>query len=97
LVEVRRLLEELDRRESLARSATSDGPRPFPWASLGPESGLTEPEEDFVDYWSPELVVDECRMQRELICALDEWALTADESDQRFVDCLLRLLSLRTA
>lgn len=97
LVEVRRQLQELDHRELLALSATSNGPRPFPWASLGPEAGLTEAEEDFVDYWSPELVVDECRMRRALICALDEWALTADEADQRFVDSLLQLMSQRTA
>jgi len=78
-----------------------DGPRWLePWA-VGPGCGLlTEAQEDFVDYWTPELMLAECRSRRELICALDEWALTAEsEGDQRLVDYLFSLMiaTVRTA
>lgn len=92
LIEVRRLLEELSRRETLALSASSERNR-FRWASTGPDSGLTEAQEDFVEYWTPELVLAECRAKRELVCALDEWALAAkSEHDQHFAARLLRLM-----
>jgi hypothetical protein len=90
-VVVQRLLEDLSRREVLALAASV--PMKFRWASLGPDSGLTEDQEDFVDYWAPELVLAECRATRELICALDEWALTAaSPADQEFVSYLLSLV-----
>lgn len=93
LAEVRRLLEDVDGREHLAMAASVGSNRCFRWASLGPDSGLTEAQEDFVDYWSPERVLAECRTRRELICTLDEWALTAaSASDLLLVDRLLVLL-----
>jgi hypothetical protein len=93
LTVVRRLLEEVSRREVLALSAAAHTATHFPWASLGPDSGLTAVQEDFVDYWTPELVLAECRSKRELICALDEWALTAASAkDHDFVSRLLALM-----
>lgn len=92
-VVVQRLLEDLSRREALAFAASTPLDHRFGWASLGPDSGLTEDQEDFVDYWTPELVLAECRAKRELICALDEWALTAEShSDQELAICLLSLM-----
>jgi hypothetical protein len=93
LVVVQRLLDDVSIREVLALGASVPLNHGFRWASLAPDSGLTEVQEDFVDYWTPELVLAECRSRRELICALDEWALTAEsEGDQSLVDYLLSLM-----
>jgi hypothetical protein len=93
LAVVQRLLDDLSRRETFALGATGHLDHGFRWASLGPDSGLTEDQEDFVDYWTPELVLAECRAKRELICALDEWALTTEShSDQELVNYLLSLM-----
>ena len=90
LSQVRELLAELSRREVLALAASTPPSNRFGWANLGPDSGLTEDQENFVDYWSPTLVLNECRAQRELICALDEWALTTESPNaQEFVSRLL--------
>ena len=78
---VRRLLEQLSRREVLALAAAAPTSNRFRWASLGPGAGLTEDQEDFVDYWSPSRVLKDCRGQRELIGALDERALTSESPD----------------
>ena len=51
---VRQLLEQLSRREVLALAASHPPSNHFPWASRGPGAGLTEDQEDFVDYWSPQ-------------------------------------------
>jgi hypothetical protein len=32
----------------------------FGWAGLSSESGLTEAQEDLVDHWSPQRVIDDC-------------------------------------
>lgn len=89
---VRQLLEELSRREVHALAASAPPSNHFRWASLGPGAGLTEDQEDFVDYWSPSRVLNECRAQRELICALDEWALTAESPNAQ--ELVTRLLTL---
>lgn len=78
---VRQLLDDLSHREVLALAASTPPSNHFPWASLGPGAGLTEDQEDFVDYWSPSRVLKDCRAQRELIGALDEWALTSESPD----------------
>jgi hypothetical protein len=89
---VRELLKDLARREELALAASAPTSHRFRWASLGPDSGLTEDQENFVD-WTPTLVLHECRTKRELICALDEWALTAESSNaQELVSRLLTLM-----
>ena len=91
--QVRNLLEALSRREVLALAASASPSNHFQWASLGPGAGLTENQEDFVDYWSPDLVLEDCRARRELICALDDWALTSGTPDVRgLVSRLLNLM-----
>ena len=90
---IRQLLEQMSHREVLAFAASQPPSNHFPWASLGPGAGLTEDQEDFVDYWSPSRVLDECRAKRELICALDEWALTTESPNaQAFVGRLLTVM-----
>jgi hypothetical protein len=87
---IRKLLEELSQREVLALAASAHPSNHFQWASLGPGAGLTEDQENFVDYWTPTLVLDDCRTKRELICALDEWALTTESRNaQAFVSRIL--------
>ncbi len=51
---VRRLLEQLSHREVLALAGSQPPSHHFPWASLGLGGRLTEDQEDFVDYWSPQ-------------------------------------------
>ena len=31
------------------------------------DSGLTEEQEDFIDYWSPQRVIDDCQAKRRLL------------------------------
>ena len=66
LAVLQRLLDDLSRRETLALGASIPLDHGFRWASLGPEAGLTENQEDFVDYWAPQPVLAECRAQRDL-------------------------------
>jgi hypothetical protein len=75
---VRKLLDKLSHREVLALAASAAPAKHFSWASLGPGAGLTEDQEDFIDYWSPSRVLKECQAQRELIGALDDWALMTE-------------------
>ena len=88
---VRQLLEQLSHQEVLALAASQPPSNHFPWASLGPGGGLTEDQEDFVDYWSPSRVLDQCRAKRKLIFAVNEWALTTESPNaQEFVGRLHR-------
>lgn len=87
---IRNLLHELDEREALATAALPTKSDSLGWANLGPDSGLTESQEDFVDYWTPQRIIDECLAKRELISALQQWARTTGRADdQRFIDHLL--------
>jgi len=83
LAVVQRRLDDLSRRETLARGASVPLDHGFRWASRGPDAALTEDQEDFVDYWTPQRVLAECRAKRELICALDECALTTESRQKR--------------
>jgi len=85
---VRRLLAEIDRREAMARAATSSVERHFGWSNLAPGSGLTEAQEDFVDYWAPQRVLEECEAKRRLIGAIADWG-PATERDRGRLDHLL--------
>lgn len=87
---VRHLLEVLSGQEVMALAASTPLSNRFRWASLGPEAGLTEDQEDFVDYWSPTRVLRACQAKRELIAALDEWAVTTEATNaQEFAAGLL--------
>jgi hypothetical protein len=54
------LLKDLDRLEAMAAAAQPSEVHDFGWAGLSSESGLTEAQEDFVDHWSPQRVIDDC-------------------------------------
>ena len=51
----------------MAAAAEPLTPRNLGWAALPSESGLTEAQEDFIDYWSPQRVIDDCQAKRVLI------------------------------
>ena len=53
LAQVRELLAELSRREVLALAASTPPSNRFGWANLGPDSGLTEDQENILDNWGP--------------------------------------------
>jgi hypothetical protein len=83
------LLAELDRRESMAVAALPSTEHHFGSSHLQTDSGLTEPQEDFVDYWAPQRVIDECRVRRDLISAVLIWSETNDEDNGSQLDRVL--------
>lgn len=58
---------ELRRLESAADAARPTSSRHRGWVALPSDSGLTEEQEDFIDYWSPQRVLDDCQAKRRLI------------------------------
>lgn len=71
-----KLATHLDGLESLARAALPQAERVYNWAPFSLDTGLTPAQEDFVDRWSPEDVLNYCRSQRELVKVLQSWLLT---------------------
>ena len=91
-VRIRRLRGELDRREAMARAAKPSADRHFGWSNLAPGSGLTEAQEDFVDYWAPQRILEECEAKRQLIGAIADWGPSTDLDRDR-LDHLLDTLA----
>lgn len=58
---------ELDRLEKAAAGAQPTTSRHRGWVALPSDSGLTEEQEDFIDYWSPQRVLDDCQAKRHLL------------------------------
>lgn len=84
---------ELDRLEKMAAAAEPPSARNLGWAGLTSGSGLTEAQEDFVDYWSPQRVIDDCHAKRLIARALDhEGSEDLGESSEGQLDDLLRTL-----
>ena len=53
-------------------------------AALPSESGLTEAQEDFIDYWLPQRVIDDCQAKRVLIArTFDHQRFEGLAEDQR--------------
>lgn len=46
---------------------------------LSSKSGLTEAQEDLVDHWSPQRVIDDCHAKRALLVAAQTWAEPLNE------------------
>ena len=77
-VQLDRLTAHLAGMEASARAAMPPADRVYNWAPFSMDTGLTEAQEDFVDRWSPQDVLNHCRAQRELIAVLKFWLLTHD-------------------
>ena len=77
---------ELDRLEKAATAAQPISSRHRGWVSLPSDSGLSEAAEDFIDYWSPQRVLDDCRAKRWLLAWIEaqgrSGSLTAVQEDQ---------------
>ena len=52
--------------EAAARAAAPKVDRLHAWAPWSMDTGLTRAQEDFVDAWSPQRILEHCRAQREL-------------------------------
>lgn len=68
---------ELDRLEKAAADAQPTSSRHRGWVSIPSDSGLTDEQEDFIDYWSPQRVLDDCQAKRRLLA----WASSEGRSD----------------
>jgi hypothetical protein len=71
---VDRFLAELGATEVAARAAAPKVDRMHAWAPWSMDTGLTRAQEDFVDAWSPQRILEHCRAQRELALLLQRWA-----------------------
>ena len=71
-----RFLAQLSATEAAARAATPQVDRLNAWAPWSMDTGLSRAQEDFVDAWSPQRILDHCRAQRELALLLQRWAKT---------------------
>ena len=90
---VDRLLARLCEAEAAARAAMPQVDRPNAWAPWSMDTGLTRAQEDFVDAWSPQRVLDHCRARRQLAQLLQDWARTGVVD----VDVALTILELAAA
>jgi hypothetical protein len=71
---VDRFLAGLAATEAAARAAAPKVDRLHAWAPWSMDTGLTRAQEDFVDAWSPQRILEHCRGQRELALLLQRWA-----------------------
>ena len=69
---------ELDCLEKAAAAAMPTSSRYRGWVAIPSDSGLTEEQEDFIDYWSPQRVLDDCHAKRRLLA----WASNAKRANQ---------------
>ena len=91
---IREMLEELDRLGTMASAAVSSTARSSGWADPRTESEVTDARSDFIDYWTPQLVLQESQAKRDLILSLDEWARTEPgQPEQRLVNRILDQLT----
>jgi hypothetical protein len=63
-----------DRLEAMAAAAQPSEVHHFDWAGLSSKSRLTEAQEDLVDHWSPQRVIDDSHAKRALLVAAQTWA-----------------------
>ena len=67
---VQQLLVELAEAEAGARAALPQVERVGAWAPWSMDTGLSRAQEDFVDAWSPQRVLEHCQAQRQLASLL---------------------------
>jgi len=63
-----------DRLEAMAAAAQPSEVHHFDWAGLSSKSGLTEAQEDLVDHWSPQRVIDDSHAKPALLVSAQTWA-----------------------
>ena len=74
--QVRDLLARITQRERLARAAWPDIEQIYGWPSWSLDTGLSTAQEEFVEDWSPQQVLEICRSTRQLLLLVQTWART---------------------
>ena len=74
--EVSDLLTRIAEQEQVAGAAQSDLEEFFGWPSWSMDTGLTSAQEKFVEHWSPQRVLDDSRLLRQLVMVLQRWSST---------------------
>jgi hypothetical protein len=88
--EVSDLLTRIVAQEQVAGAAQSDLEEHFGWPSWSMDTGLTPAQEKFVEHWSPQRVLDESRLLRQLVMVLQRWSST--RGDDASLDEALTIL-----
>lgn len=88
--EVGDLLTRIAEQEQVAGAAQSDLEEFFGWPSWSMDTGLTPAQEKFVEHWSPQRVLDDARLLRQLVMVLQRWSST--RGDDASLDEALTIL-----
>jgi hypothetical protein len=88
--EVGDLLTRIAEQEQVAGAAQSDLEEFFGWPSWSMDTGLTPAQEKFVEHWSPQRVLDDSRLLRQLVMVLQRWSST--RGDDASLDEALTIL-----
>jgi hypothetical protein len=80
--EVRDLLARITQRERLARAAWPDVEQIYAWPSWSLDTGLSTAQEEFVEAWSPQQVLELCRSTRQLLLLVQAWTKTHREDGE---------------
>ena len=88
--EVSDLLARILAQEQVAAAAQSDLDEFFGWPSWSMDTGLTPAQETFVEHWSPQRVLDDSRLLRQLVVILHRWSST--RGDDASLDEALTIL-----
>ncbi len=96
-VRVQSLLDAIDSREALAIASLPKTRNSLGWADIAPDSGLSEAQELFIDYWSPRRVIEQCHAERSAITVAWQWAGALPRNfENRFLDELLDVWEARS-
>lgn len=80
--QVRVLLARIEGQEDQARAAQPDDGRVLSWPPWSMDTGLSEAQELFVETWSPQQVLQDCRSVRQLVLVLQRSLRThRDDAD----------------
>ena len=74
--QVEALLLRVDAQEQQALAALPDAERLPSWPSWSLDTGLTDAQEEFVEAWSPQRVLETSRSVRKLVLVLQHWVST---------------------
>jgi hypothetical protein len=92
--QVRDLLARIVEQEQLARAAQSHVDGFFGWPSWSMDTGLLPAQERFVEHWSPQRVLDDAQLLRQLVDVLHRWSSTRGD-DASLEEALTVLTGLR--
>jgi hypothetical protein len=88
---VHNLLVRISHQERLARAARPDVEQIYEWPSWSLDTGLSTAQEEFVEAWSPQEVLDLCRSTRQLLVIVQ--ASVGTRHDDAGLDEALRIVA----